>query len=131
MSELSAAMGLAVLPHVSEIIKERKNIIDFYLANLKPNKIQKFTIHENCKWNYSYFPVLFKSKSELELKLEKLNSMDVFPRKYFSPSLNKIEYVNYQSMPISEDVSSRILCLPLYVGLEQFYIQKIVNIINE
>ena len=57
--------------------------------------------------------------------------MDVFPRKYFSPSLNKIEYVNYQSMPISEDVSSRILCLPLYVGLEQFYIQKIVNIINE
>ncbi len=131
MSELSAAMGLAVLPHVSEIIKERKNIIDFYLANLKPNKIQKLTIHENCKWNYSYFPILFKSKSELELKLEKLNSMDVFPRKYFSPSLNKIEYVNYQSMPISEDVSSRILCLPLYVGLEQFYIQKIVNIINE
>ena len=40
--------------------------------------------------------------------------MDVRPRRYFYPSLNTLPYVNNQNMPISEDISKRILCLPLY-----------------
>jgi dTDP-4-amino-4,6-dideoxygalactose transaminase len=34
-------------------------------------------------------------------------------------------------MPISEDISKRILCLPLYFDLPVEIIIKIVNIINQ
>ena len=34
-------------------------------------------------------------------------------------------------MPVSESVSSRILCLPLYAGLEAKDLELIVSILNE
>jgi dTDP-4-amino-4,6-dideoxygalactose transaminase len=33
-------------------------------------------------------------------------------------------------MPISDSIAERVLCLPLYVGLETKDIEKIVSIIN-
>jgi dTDP-4-amino-4,6-dideoxygalactose transaminase len=47
------------------------------------------------------------------------------------PSLNTIEYTKGQKMPISEQIASRILCLPLYVGLESQTIELISRITNE
>ena len=34
-------------------------------------------------------------------------------------------------MPISEEISKRIICLPLYVGLEKSQLQLIVELINK
>ncbi|HBK83807.1 MAG TPA: aminotransferase DegT, partial [Flavobacterium sp.] len=52
------------------------------------------------------------------------------PRRYFYPSLNTIHYVSGSKMPISESVASRVLCLPLYAGLEVQDVKKIINIIT-
>ena len=59
-----------------------------------------------------------------------LNEEKIFPRRYFYPSLNTLNYVNSEEMPISEDIAKRILCLPLYVGLEKTDTYKIVSLIN-
>lgn len=131
MSELQAALGLAVLPYMENILSERKKIVDFYNANLDFSKLKTIKIRENTQWNYSYYPVIFETEAQL-LSIEKaLNKQQIFPRRYFYPSLNTIDYVKGQSMPISESIASRILCLPLYVGLETENIKKIVRIINE
>ena len=62
---------------------------------------------------------------------EALNKENIFPRRYFYPSLNTIEYTQGEKMPISESIASRILCLPLYVGLSNQELNKIVSLINE
>ena len=130
ISELQAAMGLSVFPYMSQIVQERKQIVDYYNQNLNQNEIQSLKIRENTEWNYSYYPILFKDETTL-LKVQKaLNDCDIFPRRYFYPSLNTIEYIKGSKMPISESVSSRVLCLPLYVGLSQDYLTQIVSIIN-
>ncbi|MEN9326232.1 MAG: hypothetical protein RI943_653, partial [Bacteroidota bacterium] len=49
---------------------------------------------------------------------------------YFYPSLNSIDFVKGAAMPISESIASKILCLPLYVGLEKQDLEKIITIIN-
>ena len=59
-----------------------------------------------------------------------LNQQQIFPRRYFYPSLNTIEYLKGTPMPIAEDVASRILCLPLYHDLELSDIARISEIIN-
>jgi dTDP-4-amino-4,6-dideoxygalactose transaminase len=131
MSELQAAMGLAVLPYMEKIIDERKKVVDFYNDKLDFSKLQGLKIRENTHWNYSYYPVIFNSEEQL-LQVQKiLNGNKIFPRRYFYPSLNTIEYNKGMSMPISESIASRILCLPLYVGLSIVDITRIVTLINE
>ena len=129
ISELQAAMGLAVLPYMDEIIRSRKLVVEFYQDILKNSSICKFRLRENTEWNYSYFPVIFDSEDQLISVLSKFNSNNIFPRRYFYPSLNTIDYTNGKSMPISESVSKRILCLPLYVGLKKENLKLIVEII--
>ena len=130
MSELQAAMGLAVLPNMAKIFDERKKVVDFYNNKLDFSKLQGLKIRENTHWNYSYYPVIFYSEEQL-LKVQKaLNKNQIFPRRYFYPSLNTIDYTKGQSMPISENIASRIMCLPLYVGLFEDDLERIVKLIN-
>lgn len=130
ISELQAAMGLSVFPHMNIIIKGRKEIVDYYNTNLDFSKLQKIKIRDNTSWNYSYFPVIFKTE-EILLKVQKaLNEQQIFPRRYFYPSLNTIEFVNGNVMPVSESVSSRIMCLPLASKIEERYLKQICTIIN-
>jgi len=130
ISELQAAMGLTVLPHMELIIQERKKVVDFYITNLNFGKIQSFQLEENTTWNYSYYPVIFESEDILIQVQQILNSKDIYPRRYFYPSLNKIEYTNGDKMPFSESIAERIICLPLYLGLTEKDLEEIVNLIN-
>ncbi|WP_281234401.1 DegT/DnrJ/EryC1/StrS family aminotransferase [Flavobacterium gelatinilyticum] len=130
ISELQSAMGLAVYPYLDHIFEERKKVVDFYNKNLDLNKIQVLKIRENTEWNYSYYPAVFDSEETLLKVTEALGKENITPRRYFYPSLNTIEYTKGQTMPVSESIASRVLCLPLYVGLSTEDLEKIVQIIN-
>lgn len=130
MSELQAAMGLAVFPYFDEIKDKRKKVCESYQTELKGTGLQFLKIREGTEWNYSYFPVIFDSEKTL-LKVETaLKKQDIYSRRYFYPSLNTIEYVKGQAMLISESIASRVLCLPLYVDLSHEDLQLILNTIR-
>lgn len=130
ISELQAAMGLAVFPHMETIVSERKKVVDHYTENLDFSKMQPMKLRKNTAWNYSYFPVIFENEKVLLKVQQALNDNQIIPRRYFYPSLNTIEYTQGAAMPVSESIASRILCLPLYVGLTVEELQKIVSVIN-
>ena len=131
ISELQAAMGLSVLPHMDHVVASRKKVVDQYATQLDFSKVTSLKIRDNTMWNYSYYPVIFKSEIQL-LKVQKLlNAAKIFPRRYFYPSLNAIPYVNGASMPVSESIASRVLCLPLYAGIEEDDVLRIISIINK
>jgi dTDP-4-amino-4,6-dideoxygalactose transaminase len=118
ISELHAAMGLAVLPHMEDILLSRKDLVETYNKLLDWSKIHKVRLRDGTFWNYSYFPVLFDSKEKLLVTVEKLNESGIYPRRYFYPSLNNLSYIDLNNKKeISEFVASRILCLPLYHNL--------------
>ncbi len=130
-SEFHAAMGLCVLPKINKIIKSRKKISELYdkLLITKKSNIKKPKIRPNTTYNYSYYPIILQSEKIL-LKIKgALNKQNIFPRRYFYPSLNTLNYVKYKPMKISEDISKKILCLPLYYELEEPKIKQILNII--
>lgn len=128
-SELHAAMGLSILPYINNILDERKKISEKYDSLLR-NNVKKPAKQDGLDYNYAYYPVVFQSEKQLLEIFGKLSASGIYPRRYFYPSLNKLEYVKGESCPISEDISKRIACLPLYLGLEEQHIQKIVKIIN-
>jgi dTDP-4-amino-4,6-dideoxygalactose transaminase len=112
------------------IIAERKKVVDFYNSKLDFSKLRTITIRENTQWNYSYYPVVFQDETQLLAIIEKLAAIDVYPRRYFYPSLNTLEYCSGSVMPVSESISKTVLCLPLYVGLTSTELQQIIECIN-
>lgn len=123
-SEFHAAMGLANFLFIDEIINERKKISKLY-DKLLP-EIQKPKKQENLEYNYAYYPVIFKNEKQLLNVISRLNKENIFPRRYFYPSLNNLPYMaKKQSCRISEDIAKRICCLPLYCGLKEKEIRKI------
>lgn len=130
MSELQAAMGLAVLPYMDTIIAERKKVVDYYNTHLDFSKLKALKIRENTEWNYSYYPVVFENETQLLNVEERLKDNGIVPRRYFYPALNTIEYTKGQSMPIAEKIASCVLCLPLSHALNISDVERIVNTIN-
>ena len=129
LSELQAAMGLAIFPYIENIIEKRKKIISYYNNNLDFSKLKTIKIRVNTNWNYSYYPIIFESEKILLNVQKSLNELNIFPRRYFYPSLNKLNYIQDVSMPISEDISSKVMCLPLYHNLSIIDLQQICEVI--
>jgi len=131
MSELQAAMGLSVLPHMDSIFKERKRVCDFYDNNLNFDQFQKIKLRENTKWNYSYYPIIFNSEELLVNTLKKFAKENIFPRRYFYPSLEKLPYVNTKvKCNIAKDIAARVICLPLYDSLENRDVERVVLVLK-
>lgn len=125
LSELNAAMGLAVLPYFDNIIKARKEVIEAYRELLSSIDLGQLKIIESTEWNYSYYPVIFESEEKLLTIQKRMNDNGIFPRRYFFPPLNKLNYVKQQDVPISDSISGRVMCLPLYHSLSKEDVSKI------
>ena len=128
-SEFHAAMGIINLRYIDEILETRKLVSAIYnrditSPNLRIPKKLRFS-----DYNFAYFPVVLESENTL-LKLKSmLESNNIFPRRYFYPSLDNLNYVE-GDCPLSQETASRILCLPLYHDLSFIDQQKICDLIN-
>ena len=132
LTEVHAALGLSNLKYYDKGLQDRKKKYLYYKNKLSGNDDIKFQTTKHGSSNYSYFPVIFRSENCL-LKVEKaLNAQQIYPRRYFYPSLNTYgKVVEYIKMPVSEDISKRILCLPLYLNLTYKDLNRVVDIINK
>ena len=130
ISELQSSMGLAILPHIDDVLKKRKIQVETYLEKLDNKKLSFIKIRSESIWNYSYFPIIFDTEANLIKTQTELNNQSIYPRRYFFPSLNIIPFVNGESCPKSEDITKRILCLPLFDSLSFEDIDFIIKTIN-
>ena len=131
MNEFEAAMGLCILDDIEDIKTNRKKVVENYKIGLE-SLVTFQKQNEQANENYSYFPIVLENEEEL-LKIQKvLNDENIFPRRYFYPSLDTLEYIEpKQECIISRDISKRILCLPVYVELEKDVQEIIIKIIRE
>lgn len=119
MTEVHAAIGIANLRYLPDALAKRKEKYELYKSLLQGCADLKFQ-RINGSSNYSYFPVVFSSEALLLKVEQRLQADGIIPRRYFYPSVNTYTaIVRYQPMPVSEDVSRRILCLPLYYVLAE------------
>jgi dTDP-4-amino-4,6-dideoxygalactose transaminase len=128
-SELHAAMGLSVLPYITGILSKRKELSAYYNKALKNLAVKNQQLLDAEGYNYSYYPVVFETEELLKRSITQLNRHNIYPRRYFYPSLNTLNYVQDQSCPVSESIAARILCLPLYYDLAKKDIDRIAEVL--
>lgn len=133
MNEFQAAMGLAVLDEFEQISIQRQQIWERYWTRFSAMEhIQLQNMNAQFGNNYSYFPVVFESEKQLLDVKQKLNSEGINPRRYFYPSLNNLAYLDHSvHCPVSESISLRILCLPIFPDLDETDQDRIIRIVSE
>ncbi len=130
-SEFHAAMGLANLPYIADILEKRKSDSALYIEHLPKENIDYPVINAKAKYNFSYFPVIWPSAEVCQMITQALGDQEIYPKKYFYPSLSTLSYVEQMKCPISDDIANRILCLPLYYNLQGTEIKQITKIIKQ
>lgn len=133
LSELHAAMGLCVLPKVGDIIASRKECSGWYDKQLEGCSLQRPVSPVGLEYNYTYYPVIFPTHEVMMRVRQTLLNNGIAPRRYFYPSLNRLPFLRLElkrACPMSESISSRVLCLPLYVGLSKAEVEVICGIIR-
>ncbi|MDO5509782.1 MAG: DegT/DnrJ/EryC1/StrS family aminotransferase [Weeksellaceae bacterium] len=129
-SEFHAAMGLANLKHIDDIILKRKQLTERYSEKLKHLKARRPIWHDMSVNNYAYYPLVFEDKELMMLTIEALQANNVFTRRYFYPSLStSLPYVESQLLDVTEFISEKVLCLPLYYDLTLADVDLICRII--
>lgn len=128
-SEFHAAMGLANLPYITENINRRKQIALLYHELIPDLSVLNF--NEAADYNFSYYPVLFENEMELLQAESRLIKNGVKGRRYFYPSLNSLPFVKGSSCPVSEDISKRIYCLPIYPELNHETVHAICSAVTQ
>jgi len=117
-SEFHAAMGLVNINHLPEIIEKRKTVSDRYDQNLQGLRARRPKWHEESANNYAYYPLIFEDIQVMLNCMEYLKVNEIFTRRYFYPSLaSSLPYMEYKKLEVTDDISSRVLCLPLYPDL--------------
>jgi dTDP-4-amino-4,6-dideoxygalactose transaminase len=139
LNEVQAAYGLLQLKYIDGFIARRKEITKLYRSLLKNAEGIRFIDDmEGVTNGYSYFPILIdnekfgKSRDEV---YESLKNNNVFARRYFYPLISAFEpYSKLESslpnnLVVATQAAKEVLCLPIYVDLEDSDIELIVKLI--
>ena len=129
-SEFHAAMGLCNLKYIENIIAKRKKDSLQYDERLYSLNCQRPEINQQCDYNFAYYPIIFKSEQDCLGIINELQKRNIYARRYFYPSLSTLDYVPKTLCKVSEDIASRILCLPLYYDLSSSEIDMICRFIK-
>lgn len=129
-SEFHAAMGLANLKYIYRIHDTRKKLSEIYSDKLSQLRAKVPLWHKNATKNYGYYPIVLESE-ELLLKIKTLlDGMEIFTRRYFYPSLaSALPYVDQVELEVTDELSKRVLCLPLYYELTPEEVELICRLI--
>ena len=141
MNELQSAYGLLQLKTIEKQIQDREKIASTYCKLLKDVKgIRCLNDMENVKHNYSYFPIFVDATEYPLLRDElyfKLKDNYIHGRRYFYPLIS--EFPTYRGLASSNPanlvnatkITNQVICLPIYPGLANDTIRKIVKLISQ
>ncbi len=138
MSEINAAFGLLQLKHIDTALARRKEIDAIYRERLAAVQgIRLLPQGTETRANHSYFPVMVDPEYHLSRDglYQKLRDHDIYARRYFYPLISEFPiYRGHPSaarghLPIAQEASERVLCLPIFPDLSDRNIDRIVSLI--
>lgn len=139
MDEIRSAYGLLNLKQVDAAIEARHRVADYYREALRTVKgVKVFEDVPGVRHNYAYFPILIDAeeygmtRDELYFKMKEQN---VLGRRYFYPLISTfetykgLESSNPANLPVATRIADEVICLPMYYGLTEEDLERVVKCI--
>ena len=139
MDEVRSAYGLLNLKQVDAAIESRRQIAIRYRKALR--NVEGISFMEDIpgvRHNYSYFPIFVNAdkygmtRDELYFKMKEQN---VLGRRYFYPLISEfstyrgLESAKPENLPVANRVADSVICLPMYHGLSDEEVSRILSTI--
>src|SRR5699024_601356 len=104
-SEFHAAMGICNLKYIDDVLARRKEQWQRYEMQFEGTDVRGLAINPDAGFNYAYYPAIFETEAITLCVKASLEQMGISPRRYFYPSLCKLDYVAGEKTDISVDIS--------------------------
>ena len=137
MPDPNAALGLSQLKRIESIIATKNKIAKYYQVSLeKINEIQPPIVKEYNRHTFMLYSILTKDLKQREeikntLANKGIESRINFPSVHLQPIYKQMFGFQNDSFPISENLSDRILGLPIFFSMKEEQQDQIVNVIRE
>ena len=137
MPDPNAALGLSQLKRIESIIATKNKIAKYYQVSLeKINEIQPPIVKEYNLHTFMLYSILTKDLKQREeikntLADKGIESRINFPSVHLQPIYKQMFGFQSGSFPISENLSDRILGLPIFFSMKEEQQDQIVNVIRE
>ena len=140
MSEVSAAMGVVNLTEFDCFVEINKRNYDLYKEAIEPiNGLEliEYNDQDDNNWHYVIVEVERSYPMSRDGLIDKLWAQNVRARRYFWPGCHRMEpYRSLQPnanllLPVTEDVSSRIVALPTGTAVDEANIARIINLLAQ
>jgi len=133
MSEFHAAMGLVNLRYADRLLQSRRRQARLYREVLQTDSALRFQkVQPGCDCNDAYVPVVLPSEDAVERVMTGLREANIHPRRYYYPALSSLSHLGLRgNCPVAEDISRRILCLPVAEAFTDSLIRAIAEETSE
>ena len=137
MPDPNAALGLSQLKRIESIIATKNKIAKYYQVSLeKIDEIQPPIVKEYNRHTFMLYSILTKDLKQREeiknaLADKGIESRINFPSVHLQPIYKQMFGFQSGSFPISENLSDRILGLPIFFSMKEEQQDQIVNVIRE
>lgn len=131
MSELHAAMGLCVLDELPNLIEQRQQVVESYQRELD-GAVEFQSTEYQAYTPPMYMAIKFNSENELLGVSDALNQAGYQARRYFYPKNHGfLAAESLELLNVNNQVSNKVLCLPLMHDLPQRHIKAISQIVKK
>lgn len=130
LDEIQAAILNVKLGHLNDDIKLRQGVAKYFYENIKNPQVMLPNKLDDAQNVYHLFPVLCARRDELQ---KYLASCDIQTLIHYPIPPHKQEcYANWNSMslPVTEQIHSQILSLPMSPVLEEAEVKAVADAVN-
>jgi perosamine synthetase len=137
MPDPNAALGTSQLARIDSIIETKNNLANYYSENLKQisdieiPRVKKYNKHTFMLYSIVAKTNKIREKIRLHLEKNKIETRINFPPVHLQPIYKKLLSSKEGECPIAEDVSKRILGLPMFLAIKKEEQDFIIKTIKE
>lgn len=138
MDEIRSAYGLLNLKQVDKAIENRKKVAEKYKEAFKDVEgIRYLEDIKGVKHNYSYFPIFIDEEKygmSRDALYAKLKENNILGRRYFYPLISEfstykgLESSSKENLPVAHKLADSVICLPMYAGLTDEDVERIIEV---
>ena len=133
LDEIRSCIGIQQLDNILINNQIRKKIALYYLKNLKkylPSIKIPFENMIGKKYSYHLFPILLPRKTSRQKFVRYLKKNGIFVSMHYPPIHKFNFYLSKTPLNKTNDVSKRLISLPIYPKLKKKEINKIIEVIK-
>ncbi|MBO8158625.1 DegT/DnrJ/EryC1/StrS family aminotransferase, partial [Thermosyntropha sp.] len=138
MTDIQAALGISQLNKLDWFVKRRKEIAEKYSRELKDLPLELPFTGEGYHSSYHLYTIRIKEEAEISRSelYEKLRQKGIYSQVHYIP-VHTFPYYrerfgyNWGDYPAAEDWYKRVLSLPIFPGMSDEEINRVIKAVRE